>query len=130
MSKTLNCGKHGLMTPALIEQYAAQGMRLTEIGKLFECTGENVSHAINHNAEKKAAWERGNAKLIEKTTSALMRKIEANDIIAILFTLKVKAGWIEAEKLLNKPDDTARPVVNVYLPQNNREQNNTEEVDF
>lgn len=128
--KTLNCGKHGLMTPELIEQYASQGMTLTEIGKLFECTSKNVQHAINFNAEKKAAWTRGNAKLIQTTTSALMGKIAKGDIIAILFTLKVKAGWIEAEKLLNKPDESVRPVVNVYLPDNNREQNTTGEVDL
>lgn len=130
MSKTLNCGKHGLMTPELIEQYASQGMTLTEIGLLFECTSKNVGHAINHNAEKKAAWTRGNAKLIQTLTSALMRKVAKDDIIAILFALKCKGGWIEAEKLINKPDETIRPVVNVYLPDNHRTDNSTGEVDF
>ncbi len=118
-----NSGIHGLLTPELIERYAAQGMTPTEISHFYGCHPTNIIHAVNDHPEKKAAWERGNAALIERTTSALMTKIDKGDIIAILFTLKVKAGWIEAEKLLNRPDETMRPVVNVYLPHNGRDSN-------
>ena len=111
-----------ILTPVMVRMYAAKGMTLREIGLMHGYSGQRVGQVIGADSELKEAWETGNAELCDTLTSALMRLVAKDNVIAILFALKSRCGWIEAQYLLNKPDTTQQPQVNVYLPDNNRTQ--------
>jgi hypothetical protein len=114
-------GVHGLLTVELVRKYAAQGMSLKEIGNLIGCTGANIGDAIRKDNDLKAAWEQGHAGLVEKLTSSLMRQVEKDSIIAVIFALKSRCGWVEFEKVMNRQDEANRPAVTVYIPHNSRD---------
>ena len=120
--KKKTSGLQQVLTPDLVEGYAAQGMNFKEIALMYGCSKEWIGNVIGTKPELQAAWEAGNAKLCEIATAALMKKIQNGDTIAILFTLKARCGWVEQQYLINKPDVNLSPQVNVYLPENYRNQ--------
>ena len=126
MSTTVGTGKkkgsglRNVLTAEMIKCYAAKGMSFTEIARMYGYSKERIGQIIGKDSELKDAWETGNAELCDTLTSALMRLVAKDNVIAILFALKSRCGWIEAQYLLNKPDTTTQPQVNVYLPDNGR----------
>jgi hypothetical protein len=112
-----------LLTPELVRSYSAKGFNMPQIADLIGCFRNSVRNAIVTDDELKDAWKQGQAELLEKTTSSLMNLLDSNNLVATLFTLKAKFGWVEEQYKLNKPDLTNSPRVNIYLPHNDRDNN-------
>ena len=114
-------GIHGMLTPEIVKQYASQGLTLNEIAKLYGCTRENISHAIAKNEDLKQAWEQGHAELLVEYTAQLKKRAFESDI-CLLFALKTQCQYVEEQYKLGKDlDKDNKPVVNIYLPENNRD---------
>ena len=120
IGKKKGSGLRNVLTAEMIKGYAAKGMSFTEIARMYGYTKERIGQIIGKDSELKEAWETGNAELCDTLTSALMRLVAKDNVIAILFALKSRCGWVEAQYLLNKPDATQQPQINVYLPDNGR----------
>ncbi len=123
MAKNINHwrGIHGLMTPESVYQYAKSGMTLTEISKLYGCTQANISHAIQSQDELKEAWEQGHAELLVEYVGQLKERAFKNDTM-LMFVLKTQFGYCEEQYKVGKQlDDAVKPVVNIYLPDNGRQ---------
>ena len=118
--KPKDSGLKQLLTPAMVKAYAAKGMSLKEIGLMYGYTNQRIGQLIGKDAELKEAWEAGNAELCDTLTSALMRLVEKDNLVAVIFALKARCGWVEQQYLLNKQDAALQPQVTVYLPANNR----------
>lgn len=112
-------GIHGVLTPELIRNYAAQGLTMKEISQLYGCTRENVSHAIATDDSLKAAWEEGHAELLIAYTGQLKRRAFENDTL-LMFALKTQCGYCEEQYKVGKQESKEQPKVVVYLPDNDR----------
>ena len=104
----------------MVKTYASKGMSFTEIAKIYGYSKERIGQIIGKNDDLQDAWQTGNAILCDTLTSALMRLVAKDNVIAILFALKSRCGWIEQQYLINKPDTTQQPQVSIYLPDNGR----------
>lgn len=114
-------GFHGILTEEMMIEYGKKLFTLEEIGALHGQSKQNVHHVLKTNLELKSAFDKGHVQALEKITSALMTQIEKGNTIAIIFALKSKFDWIEAQYRLNKPDKAELPKVNIYLPDNGRD---------
>ena len=110
-----------VITPELMKMYAAKGMSFDEIGAMYGYSKKRICQIIDERPELQDAWSEGNAILADTLTSALMKLIDCEkpNVIAVLFALKSRCGWIEEQhrKEVSKSD---APQVMVYLPQNQR----------
>ena len=120
VGKEKGSGLRHVLTQEMVKTYAAKGMSFTEIARMYGYTKERIGQIIGKDSELKEAWETGNAELCDTLTSALMRLVEKDNLVAVIFALKARCGWVEQQYLINKPDTTSTPQVNVYLPDNNR----------
>ncbi len=106
LGKEKGSGLRNVLTPEMVQTYAAKGMTLREIGLMYGYSGQRVGQLIGADAELKEAWETGNAELCDTLTSALMRLVEKDNLVAIIFALKARCGWVEQQYLINKPCPT------------------------
>lgn len=114
-------GIHGMLTPELVRKYASQGMTLKEIAKLYGCTRENISHSLASDDELKEAWEVGHTELLIEYTAQLKKRAFENDTL-LMFALKCQCGYCEEQYKVGKQLEIEKPPsVNVYLPNNNRD---------
>lgn len=101
-----------------IRTMAANGMSRAQIGAYHGVTGQRIGQLIKEHPELENAFEHGLSQGIEKATKSLMTLIENGNIIATLFYLKSRAGWVEQQHLKEKPILTDS--VKIFLPDNNR----------
>ena len=120
IGKKKGSGLRNVLTPEMVQTYAEKGMSFTEIARMYGYTKERIGQIIGKDDELQEAWQTGNATLCDTLTSALMRLVEKDNLVAIIFALKARCGWVEQQYLLNKPDTTTQPQVSIYLPDNNR----------
>ena len=114
-------GIHGLLTPEDCYKYANCGMTMKEIGRLYGCTGPNISHAIETSDELKAAWNEGHGDYLVELSAHLKERAFKNDII-LMFTLKSQFGFGEEQHKIGKQlEQNNQPTVKIYLPHNGRE---------
>ena len=123
-------GLSKILTPEMIKSYSAKGMTIKEIASLFGYTDRRISQIIGDSDELKAAFEEGHALLADTLTSALMKLISGDkpNVIAVLFALKSRCGWIEEQHRQKDREVTNQSMVTVYLPDNNRDVVNFETV--
>ena len=120
--KPRGSGLRKVLNAEMVRTYAAKGMNLNEIGLMYGYSKERVGNVISENPELKEAWDQGNAIMCDTLTSALMRLVDKDNLVAIIFALKSRCGWVEQQYLINKPDINLSPQVSVYLPENYRSQ--------
>lgn len=120
-------GATQLMKAEMVYKYARQGLTLTEIGNFYGCGKSNVSQIINGNPELKDAWNKGHGELLLEYTGQLKKRAMESDLM-LMFALKTQCGYVEEQhklgKDLNKDD---KPVVHIYLPNNNRDDVSSED---
>lgn len=125
-----NCREHGtrhmtgitgLLTPETVRSYAAKCMTMAEIANLFGCSKNNMADAIRNHPHLKAAWDQGHAELLDRVTSALMKRIDSGCVPSIIFTLKSRFGWIEEQFRKPEKSETPVPQAIVFLPENGRQ---------
>lgn len=120
-------GAVALMTPDKVYQYAKQGLSLTEIGNFYGCGKSNVSQILNKNPELKTAWEQGHAELLIEYTGHLKKRAFESDLM-LMFALKTQCGYCEEQHKIGKElDKTDKPVVQIFLPANGRDDPDAED---
>lgn len=118
-------GARGVLTPDAVREFAALGMSIPAIGYFLGCTKQNIYGALKEDEALNQAWCEGVAELLYKAGQCISRKIDNDDTVASLFTLKCKhipgeTGWIEEQYKKEQPT-TDFPRVNIYIPSNNRD---------
>jgi len=119
-------GVRGLINADIVRQFASIGMSMPAIGYLCGCTKQNIYTTIIKDEELNQAWCEGISLLIAKAGSSLDRKLDSDDSLMTLFTLKCshlpgEKGWIEEQYVKDSVNPNTAPIVNVYLPDNNRD---------
>ena len=99
---------------------ATAGMTPAQVATYFGMSRPNFLRLMKENLELKEAFQEGLQHVIIKATRVLMNRLDNNDLIAALFVLKARAGWIEQQYVKEKPDTSNAPNVVVYLPENHR----------
>lgn len=117
-------GARGVLTPALVREYASLGMSLTAIAYLLGCTKQNVQAAMKDDALNQALCE-GAAELQYKASSCIARRIDNDEWVPAIFVLKCKPipgekGWIEEQYRKEEPN-ADNPKVRVFVPWNGRD---------
>jgi hypothetical protein len=111
-----------VLTPDMMKMYASKGMDFNEIGAMFGYSKTRICQIMEDDPNLKSAWEQGNSILADTLTSALMRLIDCEkpNVIAVLFALKSRCGWVEEQHRKDK-EVTNQTTVSVYLPDNQRD---------
>lgn len=66
------------------------------------------------------AFAEGSAELEGELCLRILEKIRNGDLIALIFSLKARCGWREADKVKDDPDPATKGV-KVLLPNNGRD---------
>ena len=117
-------GARGVLTPALVREYAALGMTLTSIAYLVGCSKQNIQAALKDEALNQAFCE-GSAELQYRAGACIARKIDNDELVPAMFALKCKPvpgerGWCEEQFKKPEPDNNL-PRVQVFVPWNGRD---------
>ena len=107
-------GARGVLTPAVVREFASYGMSLKAIGYLVGCSKQNIHSAIKDDPDLQQAWCEGVAQLLLKAGKCIAHNCENNNIIAGIFTVKSKhmpdeKGWIEEQYQDKKLDPDSIP---------------------
>ena len=120
MSKTPGCGTQKTMTPELLSEMAAGGMNRQQAADYFGITVRRFNQILKQREDLLSAFSGGVAEGIKMATDSLMERIKEGNIVAILFYLKARAGWVEEQYRKEKPDENT-PKVMIWLPDNQRD---------
>lgn len=118
-------GARGVLSPDVIREFAGYGMTIPAIGYYLGCSKQNIYDAINNDDSLSQAWCEGVAQLLYKAGKCVSSKIDNDETLSAMFTLKCKhipgeKGWIEEQYLKEQPDNNA-PKVAIYIPWNERD---------
>ncbi len=114
-------GVHGVMTADSVYEYAKTGLNMTQIAELYGCGTSNISQTIAKDEELKLAWQQGHSELLLELMPHIRERMLANDIF-LMFCLKAMFGFCEEQHKIGKQLETEKPPsVNIYLPNNNRD---------
>ena len=112
--QTMKMNVEGLST------MASQGMTRKQCADLYGITPQRFNQILGKEPDLLAALDSGLAQGIQVATKALMDRIAEGNVIATLFFLKARAGWIEEQYVKDKTATNA-PKVQIFLPDNGRD---------
>ncbi|HHF7111073.1 TPA: LuxR C-terminal-related transcriptional regulator [Haemophilus influenzae] len=84
---------------SMVESLAAQGLTNQQIADSLGISERTLQNRKKDNAEFAEAIKKGKAKGIAVVTNALMKKIKAGNVAAMIFFLKTQGGWKENNQL-------------------------------
>lgn len=114
-------GIHGVMTADSVYEYAKTGLNMEQIGDLYGCGKSNISQIIAKDEELKLAWQQGHSELLLELMPHIRERMLANDIF-LMFMLKAMFGYCEEQHKLGKQLEVEKPPsVNIFLPENGRD---------
>jgi hypothetical protein len=117
-----------MMNPDVIEELAMQGLTHEQVGDYFGIPRTRVTEAFSACEDLRQAYDRGLAIGIAKATKTLMELVEKGNVVATLFYLKSRAGWIEKQHVkAAKSVDKELQGVRIFLPDNGRDSDLVEE---
>ena len=127
-------GARGVLTPAVVREFASYGMSLKAIGYLVGCSAQNIHECIKTDPEIQQAWCEGVADLLYRAGKCISTHIDKDNWIPALATLKSKSipgekGWIEEQYREKTIDLESIPRVKIVLPHNFRDAIDDEVVD-
>lgn len=119
-----NTGIESIMTADEIREMACGGMSRQQVADYYGITVRRLNQIFRQRNEFLAAFNTGLAQGIKVATQELMNRIKEGNIIATIFYLKARGGWIEQQYVKEKPESDS-PKVQIFLPDNGRDQVNT-----
>ena len=127
-------GARGVLTPAVVREFASYGMSLKAIGYLVGCSKQNIHEAIRDDPELQQAWCEGVADLLYRAGKCISANVDKGNWIPALATLKSKSipgekGWIEEQYKEKTIDLESMPRVQIVLPHNFRDAIDDEVID-
>lgn len=108
------------MTADEIREMASGGMSRQQVADYYGITVRRLNQIFKQRDDLLAAFNTGLAQGIKVATRELMNRIQEGNIIATIFYLKARGGWIEQQYIKQKPD-TNSTKVQIYLPDNGRD---------
>lgn len=115
-----------VMTVEELKEMAVGGMNREQVANYYGVSVRRLNQIFVSRPDFKEAFDCGLAQGIRIATGALMDKIRAGSTVEILFYLKCRAAWCEEQYKLKAKQDTVKlPEIQVYLPENNRDQSAT-----
>lgn len=115
-----NTGIENIMTADEIKEMACGGMSRQQIADYYGITVRRLNQIFKKRNDLLAAFNTGLAQGIKVATRELMNRIQEGNIIATIFYLKARGGWIEQQYIKQKPETDAAKV-QIYLPDNGRD---------
>jgi transcriptional regulator with XRE-family HTH domain len=115
-----NTGIEKIMTSDEIREMACGGMSRQQVADYYGITVRRLNQIFKQRNDLLAAFNTGLAQGIKVATRELMNRIQEGNIIATIFYLKARGGWIEQQYIKQKPETDA-PKVQIYLPDNGRD---------
>ena len=110
------------MNVEALSTMASQGMTRKQCADFYGITPQRFNQILGKEPDLLAAFDSGLAQGIQVATKALMDRVKNGDLIAILFFLKCRAGFVEEQYLLkNREDKNDLPRVQIFLPDNSRD---------
>ncbi|TVR66948.1 MAG: hypothetical protein EA420_01130 [Candidatus Competibacteraceae bacterium] len=118
--KTKGCGWREVIDPADLQAMATAGMTPAQVAAYYGMSRQNLCALLKNHPELDLAFKTGLNKVMIKATRVLMSKLEKEDVLAAMFLLKCRGGWVEEQHRREKlVIDAPRPVI--YLPSNGRD---------
>ena len=104
-----------------LERFGINGITMEQMGDYYGISKQRVSQIFDECPELKIAYNRGVALGADKATASLMNLVEKGNVVATLFYLKSRAGWVEKQhvKGVKSTEDEIKRV-HIYLPDNDR----------
>lgn len=90
---------------AKVEAFAARGLSQEQIADALGISERTLRNRKQESSEFAEAIKRGQSKGIAQVANALFEKVKGGDTTAMIFFLKARAGWKEAQRLEISDDD-------------------------
>ena len=119
MAKTKGAGVAKIVNPKDLEAMAAAGMTPIEIAKYYGLTRQGMVKVIERNPELQESFSNGLHIVLLKCVRCLIDKVEKGSSFEAIYLLNNRFKWME-EKYRKEEKTTDHPVVQIYLPDNNR----------
>ena len=118
--KTVGCGLAEMINAEDLEAMASCGMSPAQVAEFYGCSRQNLVNIMKQNPHLQHAFDSGRDKVMIKAVRVIMNKLEKNDMLAAMFFLKCRCGWVEEG---NKKDRDTKEIqqVSIYIPHNSRD---------
>lgn len=106
---------------SIVEDLAMKGLTKEQVGDYYGITKQRINDIFNENENLRMAYDRGQAIGIAEATTTLMELVKKGNVVATLFYLKTRGGWIEKQHVKGVKS-TAKEFggVRIFLPDNGR----------
>lgn len=118
--KTVGCGLSEMINAEDLEAMASCGMSPAQVAEFYGCSRQNLVNIMKQNPHLKHAFDSGRDKVMIKAVRVIMNKLEKNDMLAAMFFLKCRCGWVE-EGNRKEREIKDIPQVSIYIPHNGRD---------
>lgn len=125
MSKTKGCGLAKVINPDDLEAMAIAGFSQAMMSRYYGITRQQLSNIIRDNPQLQDAISNGLENVYIKCVNTIMTKVNEGNLLAAMYMLNNRFGWMEEKYKKEKPAIDV-PSVQIFLPENNR--NKEEEV--
>ncbi len=99
---------------AKVEAFAARGLTQEQIADALGISPRTLQSRKAESAEFADAIKRGQSRGIAQVANALFEKVKGGDTTAMIFFLKARAGWKEAQRIELEDSEKTEGMKSVY----------------